>query len=153
MNSPLVCLAVALLITGSAGAQSSEKKAKASSTAKPAATAPSGPRNVSIDEAEKLLKERPDVIVVDVRTKEEFEMGHIAGAQNASILDDEFADRIREFEGKPILVHCAAGTRSARAVQQLAASGKYPEIFHMFSGLSAWQDQGKPVVKTPKAAK
>jgi len=110
-------------------------------------------KNVSPDDAEKLIAQRKDVVVVDVRTVEEFDMGHIAGAKNMSLIDNDFAEKLKEIEGKPVLVHCAAGSRSLRAVMKMEASGKFPEIYHLTSGFSGWQDAGKSVVKSPKAAK
>jgi rhodanese-related sulfurtransferase len=114
---------------------------------------PAGPQIVTPDAAEALMKSRQDLIVLDVRTPEEFEMSHIAGAKNASVIDLEFDAKLKELEGKPVLVHCTAGTRSGRAVQQMAKSGKFPEIYHMNGGITAWSEAGKTVVRIPKAPK
>lgn len=132
--------------------KAAEKKQPASSQTKTEASARSV-KNVTPDEAEKLISERKDVVVLDVRTPEEFEMGHLAGATNASFIDDDFADKIKEVEGKPVLVHCAAGTRSLKAVKEMSASGKFPEIYHMNGGYAAWTEAKKTIVKTPKASK
>jgi rhodanese-related sulfurtransferase len=107
----------------------------------------SEPKNVTPAEAEKLISARKDLVVVDVRTGEEFAEGHIAGARNVSFLDDDFAAKLKQLEGKPVLVHCASGNRSSRAVKQMLGGGKFPEIFHLNDGFKAWMDAGKPVVK------
>lgn len=146
---PLPALTILSLALSLAGTTLAQKPADKN----PAPAKAAGPKNVTPDEAEKLIASRPDVIVVDVRTPEEYEMGHIAGAKNASFIDTDFDAKMAEFEGKPILVHCAAGSRSTRAVTKIMNSGKYPEIFHLNGGLNAWQEAGKSVVKTPKAPK
>src|SRR5262245_3246494 len=51
-------------------------------------------KNVSSDEAEKALKEQKNVVVLDVRTAEEFKKGHIAGAKNIDFMDEDFAKQI-----------------------------------------------------------
>jgi rhodanese-related sulfurtransferase len=111
------------------------------------------PKNVSPDEAQKLIKERKEILIIDVRTKEEFAAGHIPGAKNISILDDDFAAKLKAHEGKPVLVHCAAGNRSTRAVQQMIEGAKFPEIFHLDDGFKAWSEAGKPVSKSSPESK
>ncbi|MEQ1862985.1 MAG: rhodanese-like domain-containing protein, partial [Chthoniobacteraceae bacterium] len=128
-----------------------EKKKPAAAT--PAPAPKTLVRDVSPTDAEKLMAERKDVVVIDVRTIEEYEMGHIAGAQNVSFIDNGFEEKIGEYAGKPVMIHCAAGNRSLRALQRMMAGGKFPEIFHMSGGMAGWQEAGKTVVKTPKAPK
>ena len=105
------------------------------------------PKNVTPEEAEKLIKSRKDLVILDVRTAEEFEAGHIKGARNASFLDDDFDQKLKEVAGKPVLVHCASGGRSAKAVKQMLGKG-FPELYHMTGGMKAWQDAGKEVDKS-----
>ena len=109
-----------------------------------------GLKDVTPDEAEKLISARKDLVVVDVRTPEEFSGGHIAGAKNISFIDPEFETKVGELAGQPLLVHCASGARSLRAVGKLKASGKFPEIYHLTSGIMGWEDAGKTTVTTPK---
>ncbi len=102
--------------------------------------------NVTPAEAEALLQKKPQTIVIDVRTQEEFAEGHIAGAKNVNFNAPNFTDRMKEFEGKSILIHCAAGGRSTRALEALA-NQSFAELFHLNQGFNAWQSAGKPVQK------
>lgn len=102
--------------------------------------------NVTPAEAEALLQKKPETIVVDVRTQEEFAEGHIAGAKNVNFNAPGFTDRMKEFEGKSVLIHCAAGGRSSRALEALA-NQSFTEIFHLNQGFNAWQAAGKPIQK------
>ena len=111
-----------------------------------AATAPS-PRNLHVPEAAKLLKENKAVIVLDVRTPEEFLAGHIAGATNINFQDATFQAKLRELDAtKPYLVHCAAGGRSAKA-RDLMVKMNFKDIYHLEGGIVAWQKAGLPVTK------
>jgi rhodanese-related sulfurtransferase len=128
-----------------------DKKAPPSAPSSPSAgapvKAPVEPKNVTPAEAEKLINSRKDLVVLDVRTADEFESGHIKGAKNVSFLDDDFEQKLKEVEGKPVLVHCASGNRSAKAVKQMLGK-QFPELYHMNGGMKAWTDAGKEVVKT-----
>lgn len=113
----------------------------------PAAAPATVVKNVSLDEAEKLLKEKPGIVVLDVRTADEFKAGHLAGAKNIDIMADDFAQQIAALDKtKTYLIHCAAGGRSGRAC-------KVPEVlqlgtvYHMHEGFKAWEKAGKPVEK------
>ena len=102
-------------------------------------------REVTPDEAEKLLKDNPKVIVLDVRTPEEFAKGHIPGAKNVDFLGDDFAKGAKGLDPQtPILVHCAAGGRSTQALDSLKDK---TVVYHLKAGFKAWEKAGKPVEK------
>jgi len=95
-------------------------------------------KNVSGEEAVKLMKETKDLIILDVRSKSEYLSGHISGSKLMPV--SEIASRIIElekFRGKPILVHCASGGRSPKAVNVLLKN-KFSPIYHMNHGLSGF---------------
>lgn len=67
-------------------------------------------------------------VVIDVRTPDEYQGGHVSNASNIPV--DQFADRIAEVDHlagpdktKPLVVYCAAGSRAAKAKQILEAAG------------------------------
>lgn len=102
--------------------------------------------NVSAIETETLLQSHPEIVVIDVRTQEEFAEGHIAGAKNVNFNAPNFNDRMREFAGKTILLHCAAGGRSSRALESLGAVS-FEKVYHLNKGFNDWIAAGKPVSK------
>ena len=111
-------------------------------------TAECGPvKNVSAEEAAKLLGERKDIVVLDVRTEAEFKAGHIAGAKNIDFRADDFAQKLGALDkGKTYLVHCASGGRSGRSLE-VFASQKFTSILHLNEGFKSWTAAGKPVEK------
>ena len=95
-------------------------------------------KNVSGEEAASLIRDTKNLVILDVRSKSEYNSGHI----NRSTLmpANEIASRITElekFRGKPILVHCASGGRSPKAVNILLKN-KFGPIYHMNHGLSGF---------------
>ena len=63
-------------------------------------------------------------VVIDVRTPEEFDEGHIEGALRIGLADDDFADQIQALdpEGRYV-VYCRTGNRSAEAAAQMREAG------------------------------
>ena len=138
MKSPLILFMAALAICASPLQAEDSKPAPA-----PAAVE----KNVSPDEAEKLLKENPNIVVLDVRTEDEFKSGHIPGAKNLDILSPDFAKQLAALDkNKTYLVHCAAGHRSARACKAMNEQ-KFTSIYHLNEGFKAWETAGKPIEK------
>jgi rhodanese-related sulfurtransferase len=93
------------------------------------------------------------VTVIDVRTEDEFEHVHIKGAKNLNMLDSDFEKNVAALDPKkPIIVHCAAGSRSSRAIREVFSKSGIQTIYHLSTGISGWQKAGKPVEKTPTPA-
>lgn len=115
--------------------------------AEKAAVAESKVQNVTPEQAERILKENKDAVVLDVRTSEEFKEGHIAGAKNIDFFEDDFAEKVAKLDpSKSYVVHCAAGGRSTQALEKLKAA-HLSTIYHMNGGFKAWEKAGKPVQK------
>jgi len=96
-------------------------------------------KNVNAQEAYELLEKNKNVIVIDVRTKQEYSSGHIPGSKSIPV--GEILSRISEIEkykDSPVLIHCASGSRSASAVRILSKN-KFNNIYHMNRGLVGWK--------------
>ncbi len=143
MKKTLILVCSVSLLAGVATAQTPRKTAPLGADA---ATA-SKPKNVTIAEAEKLLQKNKQIIVLDVRTPEEFKAGHIPGAVNVDFYDKGFAQNVAKLDkGRTYLVHCAAGGRSAKA-STLMQEQKFQSLYHLPEGFRAWEKAGKPVEK------
>lgn len=106
------------------------------------------PKNISVDDADKLLKSDPKVVVIDVRTADEFKTGHIPGAKNIDFFSDDFAKQLGALDkSKTYLVHCAAGGRSGKACKLIEEQQLLPSVLHLNEGFKAWEKAGKPVEK------
>jgi hydroxyacylglutathione hydrolase len=81
--------------------------------------------------------------VLDVRSRDEWEEGHIPGVVN--IPAGEIADRMGELpQNRPLVVHCQGGTRSAIAASLLDARG-VTEVLDLPGGFAEWEREGLPV--------
>ena len=141
---------LALLLTATLACEVFAEPAKVGKTSAPAATS----KNVTPDEAEALMKSTPELVILDVRTPDEFAAGHIRGAKNADFFGDDFEKQIAALDpAKPVLVHCAAGNRSAQAVKKMEALKKGGVIYHLKVGFSGWSAAKKPVEGKPAGGK
>lgn len=109
-------------------------------TARSAPNAPpsAGKRYLTLtaEEAKARLDEGENVILLDVRTQEEYDAGHIPGAvclPNEDITEDSSLPYDKEAE---ILVYCRSGRRSAQAAEKLAKMG-YENVAD-FGGILDW---------------
>lgn len=115
--------------------------------ATPAAATAKAPQNVTPDQAEKIIKNDPKVVVLDVRTPDEYQSGHIPGAKNIDYLGDNFEQKVAALDqSKTYIVHCAAGSRSAKACTVIEKL-EFPSVYHLNSGFKGWEKAGKPVEK------
>jgi rhodanese-related sulfurtransferase len=110
----------------------------------PAATA--AYKNLSVEEFARMADDKQNVIL-DVRTPEEFQAGHIPGAVNLDVTASDFQAKAALLaRSKIYLVHCASGVRSARACDKLNQLD-FLNLYNLPGGFRAWSKAGKPVEK------
>jgi len=92
-------------------------------------------------------------MLIDVRTPGELNRGKIAGASHWDYNTGAFSEAVKTLDkNKPYFVYCAAGGRSASAVQEMKQLG-FKEIYELDGGMGAWVKNGLPVElpEQPKA--
>ncbi|MFP4607588.1 MAG: VTT domain-containing protein [Thiohalospira sp.] len=102
---------------------------------------------LEVDEVQHRLARGDDLLVVDVRSPEEFtgELGHIPGAVNIPV--DELPRRLDELADateRPIALFCKTDRRSAKAADLLARNG-FADAHVVRGGMTAWNQAGLPV--------
>ena len=104
-------------------------------------------RNVTVEEFDKLREDKKNV-VLDVRTRKEYDAGHIPGAVLLDWNGPDFAKKAAELDrSKTYLVHCAAGVRSAKACELMTSQLQFSNCVNLESGFRGWEKAGKPVEK------
>lgn len=84
------------------------------------------------------LSEFPDAQLVDVRTPEEYNSGHIQNSLNLNVYDSNFDKEISKLDkSKPVFVYCRSGGRSSSAASKLVDMG-FSEIYDLQGGITAW---------------
>lgn len=106
----------------------------------------SGYRNVTTDVFESQIKSE-NVQILDVRTKKEFDAGHLAEAKQIDIKNEDFMKTAKTVldKSKTIAVYCRSGKRSANAAKQLSDAGY--KVINMKGGILKWESEKKPIVK------
>jgi rhodanese-related sulfurtransferase len=107
-----------------------------------------GGRLSGVEQADTLKATRlfnDDALVLDVREDKEYADGHIPKAKHIPLV--QLGNRIQElekFKGKPILVTCRSGHRSARACGMLKKAG-FETVYNQAGGIIAWERANLPV--------
>lgn len=101
-------------------------------------------------EAKNLIQEQDSLIILDVRTQDEYNKGHL---QDALLIDFNSADFSKHLQvldpGKFYLVYCAVGGRSSKAAVLMQKMG-FKKVFGVSEGYSELKEAGIPV-STPSS--
>lgn len=90
-------------------------------------------------DAVKLIAEKK-VVVIDVRTPSEFGLAHIDGAKNIDFNAPDFEGRLKVLDKEQaVLVHCAAGGRSTKALPVFKKLG-FSKVIHLDGGFAAYEE-------------
>ena len=101
-------------------------------------------KTISVSDARAMMESSSNLLVVDVRTPQEYMQGHLKGAINIPLSD--LSLRMGELEkDRPILVYCQTGYRSAQASSILVKAG-FVKIYNLEGGIMAWVSSGYPTV-------
>lgn len=100
--------------------------------------------NVDVRDFAELMAKQ-NVVVLDVRTADEFKEGHLEGAVNIDQSQNDFMEKVKATlsADKTIAVYCRSGRRSANAAGRLAEAG-YKAV-NLKGGILAWKDAKMPV--------
>ena len=99
-----------------------------------------GYKRISMDEAKTLMEKEEGYILLDVRTKGEYESGYIPGAINIPLSDiDEKIISFLPDKSQMILVYCRSGNRSREASDKLSKLG-YSNVLEI-GGINAWKGE------------
>ncbi|HUV17103.1 MAG TPA: rhodanese-like domain-containing protein [Ilumatobacteraceae bacterium] len=119
---------------------------EAEATVPDAAAEISGISTISVDDAAAITDNPPDdLVVLDVRTPEEFAEGHLEGAVLVDFYAADFAEQLAALDTDvPYLVYCRSGNRSGQALGVMEQLG-FASAVDVDGGIVAWADAGLPV--------
>jgi rhodanese-related sulfurtransferase len=107
-------------------------------------------QDIPVDEAKRLIDINDNVFIIDVRTQQEYDEGHILGSKLIPI--DEFEKAVSEGKippGKTVLIYCRSESRSSKAADMLGKTGynnvKGQSVNNMLGGFDEWRSKGYPV--------
>ena len=83
----------------------------------------------------------PDGILLDVRTPEEYDSGHLPGAINIDIMGPDFHEQVDTLDtSKTYYVYCRSGGRSSTACKYMKSKG-INEVYNLKGGILAWHGE------------
>ncbi|MEK7229450.1 MAG: molybdopterin-synthase adenylyltransferase MoeB [Candidatus Binatota bacterium] len=99
-------------------------------------------KEISVQEADELLKKNGKYLLLDVREKDEYREGHLEGALSLprGFLEIKIESAVPD-KSTPILAYCAGGVRSLLAANALKEMG-YQDVISMSGGYTAWKTAG-----------
>lgn len=111
------------------------------------ACAQKGGSNLDVNQVSEMVSENQDIILIDVRTPEEFQQGHLEGAKLINFYDANFQEEIKKLDSaKKYVVYCRSGGRSSKSVSAMKKMG-FTEVYNMSGGVLAWQREDLELVK------
>lgn len=91
------------------------------------------------------VNDEREEVLLDVRTPEEYNEGHIKGALNLDWNNENFEREAAQLDrDKPLFVYCKSGGRSAAATQALRNMG-FTRVYELEGGIKKWQKAGMPI--------
>jgi rhodanese-related sulfurtransferase len=92
-------------------------------------------------------------LVIDLRSKELYDAGHIVDARNVPAAELESqADTLKKWRDKNVITYCDSGTNGAGAARSLVKLG-FTKVFNLQGGLNAWVKENMPLAKTATGGK
>lgn len=83
------------------------------------------------------LSSKEDVVILDIRTPEEYNQGHIEGAVNIDFYSDDFSNQLDELDKtKTYLTYCRSGRRSGLSLETMRDLG-FLEVYDLNGGINA----------------
>jgi len=92
------------------------------------------------------LEKPNNIVILDVRTKEEYNNGHVANAINVS--HDSVADnlaKLAQYKDNTVVVYCRSGRRAGFA-ENILAEADFKNVLHLTGDMNGWVEAKLPVV-------
>ena len=99
-------------------------------------------QDLSFSDAKSMISDTSGMVILDVRTPEEYAGGHLANAVNIDVKASSFRDELGRLDkNKPYLVYCRSGKRSLEAVNSMKELG-FTNVNNLTGGINQWQAEG-----------
>ena len=111
-------------------------------------TLTTGIRTVAPSAAQEVIDEAPaDLVVLDVRTPEEFAEGHLANAVNVDFYAADFSSQLAALDPDArYVLYCRSGNRSGQTVDMMDELG-FSDVVEVNGGILAWEQAGLPITR------
>ena len=99
--------------------------------------------DINEDKLNEIIKNNKKTLILDVRSEEEFNQGHILGAINIPVNDLSFElDDILSHKDNDVIIYCRSGVRSVTAAHILNDNG-FTKIYNLSGGIMSYKGELK----------
>lgn len=96
-------------------------------------------KDITVNEFAEGFQNDENSVLLDVRTQDEVNEGHIEGMMHIDIFEADFADKINALDkSKNYYVYCRSGNRSGTACTFMTQNGFTGELYNLAGGVMAW---------------
>ena len=108
-------------------------------------------RRISTTELTAWLQDssKPSPLLLDVRTRAEYDISHLEGAKHVE--PGASATIVREAKDRPIVTYCSVGYRSGAFAKKLGDAG-FTNVANLEGSIFRWANEGRPVVRGGRKA-
>ncbi len=97
--------------------------------------------DISPAQAKEKIEKGGSILILDVRTREEFSDGHIKGALNIPVDElERRLDELKRYKNFEVIVYCRSGARSKRASEILVKNG-FKRVYNLTGGILEWKKE------------
>lgn len=105
-----------------------------------------GQQKLTPVEYQKALLKDSSATLLDIRTPDEFQEGHLIGAKNINFYDAQFLTQVKQTaKNNTVYIYCRSGGRSSKASTLLQEAGL--KVIDLSGGIQAWMDQSLPITQ------
>lgn len=102
-------------------------------------------KNISSAEAEKLIKDK-SIVIIDIRTAQEYNSGYIKGSVNIDYYKSDFKDKLSKYDkNKTYFIYCRSGRRSGSAKTIFNDLG-FKNVYNLENGINEWIAEKRELV-------
>ena len=99
---------------------------------------------VSAIKFSEIISNDKSVIIIDVRTPDEFNKGHLKNSLNVNWFDENFDENLNIFsKDLPVMVYCLSGGRSSKANERIKSLG-FKNVYELDGGILEWRKNKLP---------
>ena len=100
---------------------------------------------ISPDSLAQMLNDKDSVLLLDTRSKAEWEVSHLAGARFVDYESFDSSAWLEFNRQTPIVVYCSIGWRSEKIGEKMQQAG-FETVHNLYGGVIEWKNNGYPLV-------
>jgi rhodanese-related sulfurtransferase len=102
---------------------------------------------ITPQEAQKLMEQHPEISILDIRPRTDFQREHIPGADNLDYDGHQFQSKVEKLDKNRLyLIYCKSGVRGGYFLEKMRESG-FLGAYNILGGFVAWKISKLPLIR------